>query len=178
MRHLFAAVSELAEPLPSESAHPKTPLIASIESPESLMNIGAIAGWRGRGVELVGLTVSLRIVASYPSPSCPKLPLSLRQKTVGTRNDDASLDLWPDTLSPRSLRIFPYPAFAFSDGASLRKIQHRYSSTHIRLGGDRHGKSTLPLNVGLRLTCSVFSRYASIIRISRYCRRRPKREGD
>ncbi|GHJ87451.1 hypothetical protein NliqN6_3853 [Naganishia liquefaciens] len=36
--------------------HPKTPLIASIESPESLMNIGSIAGWRGRGVELVGLT--------------------------------------------------------------------------------------------------------------------------
>ncbi|KAI5452133.1 hypothetical protein NCC49_001071 [Naganishia albida] len=37
-------------------AHPKTRLIASIESPESLLNIGAIAGWRGRGVELVGLT--------------------------------------------------------------------------------------------------------------------------
>ncbi|KAJ9098701.1 hypothetical protein QFC21_004349 [Naganishia friedmannii] len=38
-------------------AHPKTRLIASIESPEALMNIGTLASWRGRGVELVGLTV-------------------------------------------------------------------------------------------------------------------------
>jgi hypothetical protein len=40
------------------TAHPKTPVIASIESPEALMNIAHIAGWRGRGMELVGLLVS------------------------------------------------------------------------------------------------------------------------
>lgn len=52
---MLTAVDHLIVSLRDKHPHPKTPVIASIESPEALMNIAHIAGWRGRGMELVGL---------------------------------------------------------------------------------------------------------------------------
>lgn len=62
----------------------KTPVVASIESPQALLNLGEIAAWKGRALELVGLMVSVQLTISHASfaadLSC--LLVSLQPRTV------------------------------------------------------------------------------------------------
>lgn len=56
----------------------RVPLIASVESAESLWNVGDIAGWRGEGCQMSGLLVRRSFCSPSSILSCDLLlPLDL-----------------------------------------------------------------------------------------------------